>query len=214
MRSLFDFQADLYIYLSTMDVYDSKDNLAKNSEDSAIRHHELTAYGFHKWLSERLVEKYSNRHLILRLGTAIGPGLKKGPVFDLISGNPVPMDPTSTLSLIHTQVISEVVRKLTDKGQSYQGIYNLTGKGSVSVESIARELEVSIKRQTEIGTSAQFHKYDINVEKLSRIIPLPSSIDAVRQFKLRKKGHLDFPDFSHVEEKRFFDPNGFKTFVK
>jgi len=58
-NSLFDFQAEHYVYLSTIDVYSNISDPASNSEDAQIDTRQLDTYGFHKWLAERLVEKHS-----------------------------------------------------------------------------------------------------------------------------------------------------------
>ena len=50
-RSLFDFSVKLYIYISTVDVYNVLEDSTRNSEDSSIQPEQLDTYGFHKWLA-------------------------------------------------------------------------------------------------------------------------------------------------------------------
>ena len=76
-------RSPFYVLISTVDVYDDVGNLERTTETASIEHRRLTTYGFHKWLAERLVERFASGALILRVGTVIGPMLKKGALFDL-----------------------------------------------------------------------------------------------------------------------------------
>ena len=83
-NTLFDFDYELYVYCSTVDVYPRTDSYLQTEESTPIAPSVLHPYGFHKWLAERLIEKYAENFLILRLGTVIGPNLKRGPIFDIL----------------------------------------------------------------------------------------------------------------------------------
>ena len=56
-NSVNDFEYELYIYISTVDVYDVKNNIRNNSEKRQIKILKLDTYAFHKWLAERYVER-------------------------------------------------------------------------------------------------------------------------------------------------------------
>src|SRR5262245_11407381 len=63
-KSLFDFKYERYFYVSTIDVYDEIGDLSRTREDVAIHPERLHPYGFHKWLAERLVERFAEHSLI------------------------------------------------------------------------------------------------------------------------------------------------------
>ena len=73
----------MYVHCSTVDVYPNTDSYRQTKESYPIAQAFLNTYGVHKWLVERLAEKYTENFLILRLGTVIGTNLKKGPLFDI-----------------------------------------------------------------------------------------------------------------------------------
>ena len=178
-RSLFDFPVELYIYVSTIDVYPVLDDPERNREDSPIDPSLIDNYGFHKYLAERLVERYSRRSAILRCGTAIGPGLKKGPLFDLLNGQPLFMSGESTLSLIDTPRVAEAVSAVVAEWPS-RAVINLTGTGPAKVA----ELAASTGRPWPIapGAEAKVHRYDINNARLRAMMDLPSSLEIGRAF--------------------------------
>src|SRR5581483_4235620 len=136
-RSLFDISAGLYIYISSVDVYPAKHDPVQNRESCLVSPETLDTYGFHKWLAERLVEKFAKRWFILRLGTVLGPGLKKGPLFDLTHGTPIFMSLDSKLSLIDTSTIARVVEVLIEQERE-SSILNVTGTGSVMLRDLAK----------------------------------------------------------------------------
>jgi nucleoside-diphosphate-sugar epimerase len=178
-RSLFDFRVGLYIYVSTIDVYPVRDDPARNGEDSPIDPGSIDHYGFHKYLSERLVERYAPRSVIFRCGTAIGPGLKKGPVFDLLESRPPFLAGESTLSLIDTPRVAEAVSAVVAAGPS-RAIINLTGTGPARVADLAAA--TGRLWQPALGSELPLYRYDINNDRLRGLIPVPSSLEIGRRF--------------------------------
>ncbi len=185
-ESLFDFQVDLYIYISTVDVYSDISNPANNREDAIINPVALDSYGFHKWLAERLVEKYAKRSVIFRTGTALGEKMKKGPVYDLLSGKELQMSPQSELSMIDTVYIAKATGEIIEK-QPQREIYNLTGTGCVKLEELIRQADMAAK----FSGSAKniLYKYNINNEKIRRVISIPSSAEIATNFIIKEKTH-------------------------
>ena len=173
-NTLFDFDYELYVYCSTVDVYPHTDSHSQTEESTQITSSVLHPYGFHKWLAERLVEKYAENFLILRLGTIIGENLKKGPIFDLLNSEYLYLAPKSVLSFIHTKWINNVIEKLI-QSSSQQEIYNVTGFGEVKLETLLQKFE----RKPEEHDHNLSTKYSINIYKLAQVVHLPNSEEMV-----------------------------------
>jgi nucleoside-diphosphate-sugar epimerase len=178
-RSLFDFQAQTYVYISTIDVYNVLDDRERNQEAAQIDPRRLDSYGFHKWLAERLAERYAERAIIFRSGTAVGPGLKKGPLFDVLHQRPLFMSAESRLSLVHTADVARVVERAVFDSD-VAGVYNLTGSGSVAVCELGEIAALPVT--VEAKASGVVHRYDINNDKLCRLMPMPTSREVATRF--------------------------------
>ena len=115
MQALHDFRFRFYVQLSSGAIYPDEGNPRANSEDAPLQPSEMTRYGFHKWLAEQLVRHYAPRHLIVRMGGFVGPGLKKNALFDLLTGGPLFVHPDSeflksnSLQAIHLSSYSKKV---------------------------------------------------------------------------------------------------------
>jgi nucleoside-diphosphate-sugar epimerase len=187
-RSLFDFRIGLYIYVSTIDVYPVLFDPEQNGEDSPIDLSAIDPYGFHKWVAERLVEKYAPRSVIFRCGTAIGPGLKKGPLFDLLNGKPLFMSPESTLSLIDTSRVAEAVSTIVEAWPA-RTIINLTGTGPARLADLAAAAGTSI--QLAPDAELKVHRYNAKNARLQALSPVPSSLEIGTRFiseSIRERG--------------------------
>ena len=87
MKSLSDFKFGKYIYISSPDVYANPGSPATTREDAPGDMRALSPYGFHKRLSEELVQHYAKDFLILRPSAILGTQLAKGMVHDVLQGN-------------------------------------------------------------------------------------------------------------------------------
>ena len=184
-QSLFDISTRLYIYISSVDVYSVLHDPSRNCETAPIQPSSLDVYGFHKWIAERIVEKFAPRWSILRLGTVVGPGLKKGPVFDLLQGLPLFMSLDSLLTLVDTHTITRVVELLIDRpGES--GILNVTGTGSV----LLRELAACAPHPPRLapGAESKVYRYHVDNSRLRSLLPVPSSLEIGRRFLEQRLG--------------------------
>lgn len=189
-RSLFDFSYDLYLYVSTVDVYNAVDDPSRNHEAVAVRPTELHPYAFHKWLAERLVERFAPRWVIARLGTVIGPGLKKNPVYDLLNGQPLHMSVDSELTLIDTATIARCLEAIVKHGAS-RAIFNVAATGSVKL----RDLQERLGRPVSLDAAADraVYRYCINNAKLAGLVPLPTSWETLTVFLERSGIRLAEP---------------------
>lgn len=185
-RSLFDFDVKLYVYISTVDVYNILHDPTRNKEVSSIQPEQLDNYGFHKWLAERLVEKYAMRSVILRVGTVLGDGMKKGPIYDLLNGKALHMSLDSELTFIDTHTVAKSVKAIIETNPKRE-IYNLTGTDFVRLRDIQAKIPFPIRLSP--GAEGVIYNYNINNDKINTIIKIPSTIDIVENFI---EGHFNF----------------------
>ena len=75
-----------FILISTVDVFK---NPISVDEDTAVDEEGLHAYGLHRRLLEKFVERHFRQSLIIRLPGLVGPGLRKNIIFDFLNGNNV-----------------------------------------------------------------------------------------------------------------------------
>jgi len=178
-RSLFDFKYGLYIYVSTVDVYNAPDDPSRNHEAVPIRQGELDVYAFHKWTAERLVERFAGRSVIARVGTAIGNGIKKNPVYDLLNGHPLHMSLESELSLIDTPTIARCLETII-RARPEREIINVTARGYVKLRDIQQRLGTPVSLAP--GAEEVVHRYNVNTAKMARLMPLPTSWEALTAY--------------------------------
>lgn len=173
-RALAPVPAGRYVYMSTIDVYGAaRADRARNGEDAPLSPAGLDAYGFHKLLAEQVVRFHAARPLILRLGTLIGPGLKKNPVHDAVTGAPIRQTPDSTLSLIDLDHVARTLLALL--AADAEGVFNVTASRSVTVAELVAAAERFGARAGGYHTELMHTDYDIAVAKASRHIDLPDS---------------------------------------
>lgn len=179
MNVLHDFRFKFYVQLSSGAIYPDEGSPHKNSEETPLQTSEMTRYGFHKWLAEQLVRHYAPKHLIVRMGGFVGPGLKKNALFDLLTGGPLFVHPDSEFQYMDTRDLAKAVFALCEGAAGKETLFNLSARGTVSVRQAAgwagRELpEEAFKRSRT--------RAELNVDKAARIVTLPETGETVRRF--------------------------------
>lgn len=84
INSISQIDCELFILLSTVDVFESPINVSEN--DTPIKEN-LAAYGSNRLRLENFVKKHFKNHLIVRLPGLVGPSLKKNVIFDFLNNN-------------------------------------------------------------------------------------------------------------------------------
>lgn len=177
-RILRDFPAKRHLLLSTVDVYNNLGGSECTRETTPIELSALGNYGFHKRLSELLVQRHSPHPIVFRLAGMVGPGLKKNPVFDVCNGLPIRIHPDSRYQFLHTDRVAEIVWDI--QGQLAAGeIMNVCGKGLVSPREIAAMAGVVLDASQASGPP---RIVDICIDKLAGLSMPQSSADAVADF--------------------------------
>jgi nucleoside-diphosphate-sugar epimerase len=177
-RSLADFKVDRYVYLSSMEVYADRDDPTKNAETVPVDPTQISPYGLHKHLAEMLVQQRASKHLIIRMGGFVGRGLKKNSIYDILTGGRLFVHPDSSYQYIETDALANIVFRLLS--DDHQGIFNLTGDGTISLHEIA-DLVPSFNFA---GTPAidTVEHCSLNIDKIKEIYKIPTTRDTVSDF--------------------------------
>ena len=170
-----DFKFNTYVYISSVDAYHELNDTKLNKETCDININDLDYYGFHKYLSEQIVRRYCKNYLIFRLGSVIGPKMKKGPIYDIMNKNRVNMNINSKLTFIQDKTIALVILKVLNKNINCE-IFNLTGKKFFSLNKLLNKFP-DIKY-----INSKTYSYDINVNKINKYHKMPSSEREVYDF--------------------------------
>lgn len=165
-----------FVSLSTVAVYADPLSPTRNREDAAIDPARLSAHGLFKYLAECLVRKYAPSWTIVRLGPMVGPGLRKNSIYDLLERGTVYVSPESTLPYIDTRDVARIVWLLRDQANE---IFNLTGRGTVRIAEVARDLGVELARDLE---DAPMDSFDVDIGKASALAQIPGTKATLRRF--------------------------------
>ncbi len=180
MRILCDFPADLFIQISSVDVYSDLVSPLSTSEKTQPDIRRSSHYGFHKYLAEECVRHYARHWLIVRLAGMVGPNLKKNPVYDILHDQPLRIHPDSLYQFMTTDRVAEIVWLLVEKGWTEE-VVNVCGRGLISPRQVAmlakRQLDLSL-----LPSDAQPRIVDINIDKISALVDLPDTQKTIEEF--------------------------------
>ena len=185
-RALEFFNFGTYVLISTIDVYNQRNNPLKNSEDADILPLKLSNYGFSKYVRELLVRRKADRWIIFRLAGIIGDGMKKGPLFDILNDSKLYISKESKLQLISTTAVSEIIGEIMSRKINGQ-IFNLAGEGQISMAEIASIAGIDLK-----DDGILVDEVNVSVDKIKRLCRLPPSreevISIIERWKLKNLG--------------------------
>jgi len=177
LDSLADFQFKKYIYLSSSDVYPVNSSLQNSCEDFNFYGSIKSNYGFHKYLSELCVKKYSVNWLTFRLGGFVGKGLKKNAIFDIINKKKLWVHPESKFQFMDTEECAQIVVELAETSVANE-VFNLTAKGSISIREIQNLAGVNL----DYDSYLEPRNYEICTCKIEKYTSLPSTLSTVQNY--------------------------------
>jgi len=180
IRTLLDFPSDLHVHLSSVDVYSDLGCPETTTEGYPIDLRGVSNYGFHKLLAEECVQHYARRWLIVRLAGMVGPGLRKNPVFDVLSGRPLWIHPDSQYQFMLTDDVARVTLALIEAGQVNK-VFNVCGDGLITPRVIAKMAGRSLDLNSNLKESTP-RIVHINIGKVSQFAKVPNTTETLREF--------------------------------
>ena len=178
-RSLDWFHAERYVLLSSGDVYPDTTSPARTAEDQVLDPSRQSRYGLHKYLAEILVRGSHPRHLVVRMGGFVGPGLLKNAIFDMMTGQTLWLHPDSELQFIQTDTAAEIVYRLVASGVENQAV-NLGATGRLRLSDAYER----IGSTSPLPETAPRIVYELDLSRLAKLYgsPLPNSSDEVLRY--------------------------------
>lgn len=176
LDSLISFRYKKYIYLSTGDVYPNQSLPEITRECKNIDFSNVSKYGFHKLLAEKLISYYADDWLIFRMGGFIGPGLKKNAIYDMLNNQDIWISEDSELQFMSTDSLVRVANEIIQKKIKNQ-IINISGHGVVKLSKAYSHS----KSLSKYKPDAKHIRFELSLEKVEREfgISMPKSIDEV-----------------------------------
>ena len=181
LRACMDFHVKTHVLLSSADVYPNQSDPRENTETTPVDVAKMSPYGLGKYMAECVVRNRSRQWIILRLGGLLGPGLKKNPLFDLLSGQNLHVHPDSKFGYIHTDEVARIVGRLLDENRVRETL-NVCGQGLVSVRQL---MEWTGRLSASFDSEARAFRYEINNARLDTFWKTPSSAETAREFIAR-----------------------------
>ena len=175
-RAIRDFPAERFVLASSVDVYPDPTRIEETREDAPIDLARLSTYGFHKRLAELVTLREAASFVVMRLAQMIGPGLRKGPIYDLLHGEPLRVCSASSYPFLRTARVAELTFELL-AGGARGAIFNVCGQGSVALERV-----LALRPSGHVfAEDARLERYEVDVAAIAARHSVPSSWDEVRK---------------------------------
>ena len=175
--SLFDFPCKTCIYISSSDVYENHTSKKSTKESKSIEIENLSSYGFHKYLSERIVKNFTKNYIILRCPMILGNNLKKGPIYDILNNSRLFISADSAFQMITTKELAQIIYFLLHQNIAKE-VFNVGGRGIV----ILREIDKYIHKPITFPKDGKTQIYETSVSKLNKIYHLKTSLKYLQDF--------------------------------
>jgi nucleoside-diphosphate-sugar epimerase len=177
---LFRSHPELFVLISSVDVYNCPEDPTRNREDAIVDPLDLSLYGFHKALAELCVRRHAPRWMIIRLAGMVGPGLRKNPVHDILHEAPLRIHPDSRYQFMTTDAVAGVVWQLVRTGPA-GAIYNVCGRGLISPREIAQQAGRTLNLSL-LSADIRPRIVHVNTQKVGALACLPETGATVRAF--------------------------------
>jgi nucleoside-diphosphate-sugar epimerase len=180
LDSLRRFPAGLQVHISSIDVYSDLTSPETTREDAAVDPARISNYGLHKLLAEQLTRHYASKWLLLRLGGMVGPGLRKNPVHDILTGLPLRIHPESRYQFISTDDVARIAWDLIQQNVANE-VFNICGEGQICMREIANWAgrTLNCPALTE-DVAPRF--VEASISKIRRVSSIPSTAGTIRRF--------------------------------
>jgi nucleoside-diphosphate-sugar epimerase len=162
-NALYDFPADLRLFISSID------------------HQDGCNYDVMKRTAENLIAHYAQNYLIVRLSGMVGPGLRKNAVYDIMNCHPIRVHPDSMFSYMLSDDAARIAWKLlVTHGLRKQWI-NVCGDGYIPLYRIAefagKPLDLSLVR-------LDWKPWDqrVDISPLKNLMSVPSTHATIEAF--------------------------------
>lgn len=176
-NTLVDFKFSKYIYVSSSDVYHDHTNPTYAKENNNVNSDILSPYGLHKYLSECILKNFAKDYVILRSSLILGNKIVKGPIYDILNKKTLFISLDSEIQMITTSEIANIIKMIIDKNIKNE-LINMGGIGTVNFNMI--EKLTGLKPTVSAGAERQ--RYEMNIEKLSKIYPVKKSIEYLTEY--------------------------------
>jgi len=176
LKSITEIKYKKYIYISSCEVYDGL-SMTENHENANIKIDKISKYGCSKYLSECLVRNRCDNHLILRLATPIGPGMKKGPMYDILKGEKLWVSGESFYQFISTSYISDFIDLALDNRINNE-TFNIGGIGQLTLIHVMSMIDKYVLYPLEPVIRKM-----VTVNKANEILKVPCCAEAIYKLK-------------------------------
>ncbi len=173
LRYVNSLKFDTYIHISSCEVYG--DLTGDTQEESNLK--PKSRYGVNKFLAEKIVETYCNKWLMLRLNGPIGPGMKKGPVYDIMNLGKIWLSPESKFQFLHLRYVSKFIELALNKKIKNE-TFNLTGSDSISLGDVTCLFNKVVEYPKEPVIN-----HSISIKKANQVLLMPSSLESLLEVK-------------------------------
>lgn len=173
-----DIRCAHYVHISSCCVYSDVTDPTQNHEDVDIDVSRQTSrYGFHKYLAERIASYEIQDCLIVRLGGVVGPNLTKNPIYDILHGGPLFVDPTSRFQYILTDDVARIVWELIERSVRRE-VFNICGDGPVELQEVIDY----VGRPVHVKPGSPREIWNVNIDKIKRLFSIPCTRQTVFGF--------------------------------
>ncbi|MEO6846651.1 MAG: NAD-dependent epimerase/dehydratase family protein [Chthoniobacterales bacterium] len=170
------------IFLSSAAIYGNPAKLPIVESDEV---HPISAYGFHKRMSELLCQEYSQLYGVqtacARIFSAYGSGLRKQVLWDLssrLSAQPEKLSlkgsGTETRDFVHAKDVADAIFLIAEKGRFNADIYNVASGNETAIRTLSELLINAFGEKTQLafdGISSQGdpQNWRADISKLSAL---------------------------------------------
>lgn len=131
-NSIFDFKYKKYVFISSID-----------AEISVTQEHHESAYGFNKYIAEKIISHYCDNYSIVRCPSVIGKNTNRGITYDVQKGNKVYVTPDSFMMLIDVKEMAKFLVRFLESNR-LEELERFYPSESITVKQMGTVLKKSV----------------------------------------------------------------------